>query len=155
MSNELECRTDEPQGLTVCVTRKFLSGPHSILFLVAAAVVGVVALLVTPQEEEPQIVVPMADVFVQYPGRSPAEVEEQVTRPLERLLWQVKGVEHVYSISRRDQSMVTVRFFVGEDREAAIVKLRDQIDSHRDIVPPGVAGWVVKPVQIDDVPCPS
>jgi len=152
MSNELESRMDEPQGLTVGVTRKFLSGPHSMLFLVAAAVVGVVALLITPQEEEPQIVVPMADVFVSYPGRSPAEVEEQVTRPLERLLWQVSGVEHVYSISRRDQSVVTIRFFVGEDREAAIVKLRDQIDSHRDIVPPGVTGWVVKPVQIDDVP---
>jgi len=152
MSDELECRTDEPQGLTVSIARRFLSGPHSMLFLAAAAVVGVVALLLTPQEEEPQIVVPMADVFVAYPGRSPAEVEEQVTRPLERLLWQVSGVEHVYSISRRDQSMVTVRFFVGEDREKSIVNLRDQIDSHRDIVPPGVTGWLVKPVQIDDVP---
>ena len=134
------------------IARPFLSGPHSMLFLVAAAVVGVVALVLTPQEEEPQIVVPMADVFVSYPGRSPAEVEEQVTRPLERLLWQVSGVEHVYSISRRDQSVVTVRFFVGQDRERSIVNLRDQIDSHRDLVPPGVTGWVVKPVQIDDVP---
>ena len=144
--------TVEPPGLTVRIARAFLSGPYSPLFLVAAALVGIVALVITPQEEEPQIVVPMADVFVQYPGRSPAEVEEQVTRPLERLLWQVSGVEHVYSISRRDQSVVTVRFFVGEDREKSIVKLRDQIDSHRDIVPPGVAGWTVKPVQIDDVP---
>jgi multidrug efflux pump subunit AcrB len=152
MNDDRLLRTDEPGGWTVRVARLFLSGPHSILFLVAAAVVGGVALLITPQEEEPQIVVPMADVFVDYPGRSPAEVEEQVTRPLERLLWQVAGVEHVYSISRRDQSLVTVRFFVGEDRERAIVNLRDQIDSHRDIVPPGVAGWVVKPVQIDDVP---
>jgi multidrug efflux pump subunit AcrB len=152
MNDDVPIPGVEPQGWTVRVARAFLAGPHSILFLVAAAVVGTVALLITPQEEEPQIVVPMADVFVSYPGRAPAEVEEQVTRPLERLLWQVSGVEHVYSISRRDQSVVTVRFFVGEDREKSIVKLRDQIDSHRDEVPPGVAGWVVKPVQIDDVP---
>ncbi|MFZ4397014.1 MAG: efflux RND transporter permease subunit, partial [Kiritimatiellia bacterium] len=152
MNHKNEYRTDEPQGWTVRIARTFLSGPHSLLFLVAAAVVGVVALMLTPQEEEPQIVVPMADVFVSYPGHSPAEVEQHVTRPLERLLWQVSGVEHVYSISRRDQSVVTVRFFVGQDRERSIVNLRDQIESHRDLVPPGVAGWVVKPVQIDDVP---
>ncbi len=150
--NDIPLRTDEPQGWTVRIARTFLGGTHSILFLVAAAVLGVVALALTPQEEEPQIVVPMADVFVSCPGRTAAEVEQQVTRPLERLLWQVSGVEHVYSISRRDQSVVTVRFFVGQDRERAIVNLRDQIESHRDLVPPGVAGWVVKPVQIDDVP---
>lgn len=142
----------EPKGFIVGITRRFLSGPLSILFLVAAVIMGVVALVSTPQEEDPQIVVPMADVFVQVPGRSPAEVEEQVTRPLERILWQVSGVEHVYSVSRRDQAVVTVRFFVGQDREKSIVNLRDQIESHRDIVPAAVAGWVVKPAQIDDVP---
>lgn len=150
--SEEPSQLEEPRGWTVRIARAFLTGPHSVLFLVAAAVLGVVALVRTPQEEEPQIVVPMADVSVAYPGHTAGEVEQQVTRPLERLLWQVPGVEHVYSISRRDQSIVTVRFFVGQDRERAIVNLRDQIDSHRDIVPAGVAGWVVKPVQIDDVP---
>ncbi|NLF38969.1 efflux RND transporter permease subunit [bacterium] len=143
---------EQPRGVIAGITRYFLSGPASVIFLVAASIMGMVALLGTPQEEEPQIVVPMADVFVDAPGLSPAEVEEQVTRPLERILWQVRGVEHVYSISRRGASVVTVRFHVGEDREKALVNLRDQIESHRDIVPPAVRGWVVKPVQIDDVP---
>jgi len=141
----------EPQGLVVKVARAFLQGPQSVLLIAAALLMGFVALLATPQEEEPQIVVPMADVFVDAPGRTPREVEELVTRPLERILWQVTGVEHIYSISRHDQSVVTVRFKVGEDRERAIIKLRDQIESHRDLVPSPVTGWIVKPAQIDDV----
>ncbi len=141
----------EPQGLVVKVARVFLQGPQSVLLIAASLLMGIVALLATPQEEEPQIVVPMADVFVEAPGRTPREVEELVTRPLERILWQVTGVEHIYSISRHDQSVVTVRFKVGEDRERAIIKLRDQIESHRDLVPSPVTGWIVKPAQIDDV----
>jgi multidrug efflux pump subunit AcrB len=135
----------------VRVARAFLQGPQSALLIAAALLMGIVALLATPQEEEPQIVVPMADVFVDVPGRSPREVEELVTRPLERILWQVTGVEHIYSTSRNDQSVVTVRFKVGEDRERALIKLRDQIESHRDLVPSPVTGWIVKPSQIDDV----
>ena len=99
----------EPQGLVVRVARVFLQGPQSVLLIAAALLMGLVALLATPQEEEPQIVVPMADVLVDVPGRTPREVEELVTRPLERILWQVTGVEHIYSISRHDQSVVTVR----------------------------------------------
>ena len=94
------------------IARAFLQGPQSALLIAAALLMGIVALLATPQEEEPQIVVPMADVFVDVPGRSPREVEELVTRPLERILWQVTGVEHIYSTSRNDQSVVTVRFKV-------------------------------------------
>lgn len=147
-----EMRFEEPRGIMVAIARTFLHGPLSLMFLVAAMVMGIVALLATPQEEEPQIVVPMVDVYVQVPGREPAEVEEQVTRPLERILWQIPGVEHVYSVSRRDQAIVTVRFYVGEDREESILKVRDQIESHKDIAPQTVAGWIIKPMQIDDVP---
>jgi len=147
-----ENKMEEPRGVIAAIARIFMSGPLSLIFLAAAVAMGIVALLGTPQEEEPQIVVPMVDVYVQVPGRMPAEVEEQVTRPLERILWQIPGVEHVYSISRRDQAIVTVRFYVGEDRETSIVKVRDQIESHRDIAPQSVAGWIVKPAQIDDVP---
>jgi multidrug efflux pump subunit AcrB len=146
-----ELLQQEPQGLVVQVARQFLQGPRSALLIAAALLLGAVALLSTPQEEEPQIVVPMADVFVEVPGRGPREVEELVTRPLERILWQVTGVEHIYSTSRYDQSVVTVRFKVGEDRERALIKLRDQIESHRDLVPSAVTGWIVKPAQIDDV----
>lgn len=152
MNDKNAMRLEEPRGIMVAIARTFLTGPLSLMFLVAAIVMGIVALLATPQEEEPQIVVPMVDVYVQVPGREPAEVEEQVTRPLERILWQIPGVEHVYSISRRDQAIVTVRFYVGENREESILKVRDQIESHKDIAPQTVAGWIVKPVQIDDVP---
>lgn len=142
----------QPRGVIIALARAFMSGPLSILFLIAAVMMGLFALINTPQEEDPQIVVPMVNVFVQVPGRTSAEVEEHVTRPLERLLWQIDGVEHVYSISRMDEAIVTVRFFVGEDRETSIVKVRDQIESNQDLAPPSVTGWLVKPVQIDDVP---
>jgi multidrug efflux pump subunit AcrB len=138
--------------MMVRVAEAFLTGPASLLLVAAALVLGGMALLLTPREEEPQIVVPMVDVAVRYPGHSPAEVEQQVTTPLERLLWQTTGVEHVYSVSRRDGAMVTVRFFVGEDRERAMVRVRDKIDGNLDLVPPGVTGWQVNSVEIDDVP---
>ncbi len=144
--------TDEPQGVIVRITRYFLTGPAAPIFIVGAAIMGMVALWATPQEEEPQIVVPMVDVLVEAPGLAAPEVEQQVTRPLERILWQVQGVEHVYSISRQDQAMVMVRFFVGEDREKAIVNVRDQMESHRALVPPAAKSWLVVPAQIDDVP---
>ena len=108
--------------------------------------------MVTPREEEPQIVVPLADVYVRVPGASAEEVEKQVATQLERLLYQIDGVEYVYSMSRPGQAIVTVRFYVGEDREDSLIKLYNKIAMHTDDVPPGVAGWVVKPVEIDDVP---
>jgi multidrug efflux pump subunit AcrB len=113
---------------------------------------GIAALWLTPREEEPQIVVPMADVFVSSPGLSAEETENQVTRRLEKLLYQIDGVEYVYSMSRAGQSIVTVRFYVGEDRENSLVKLYNKIHSNIDQIPPGVESWVVKPVEVDDVP---
>ena len=79
-------------------------------------------------------------------------MEQLVATPLEKILCQVDGVEYVYSMSRGNQAMVTVRYFVGEDRERGLVKWHQRIDEHRDVVPPGVTGWVVEPVEIDDVP---
>jgi multidrug efflux pump subunit AcrB len=142
----------EEHGVLWKTVRAFVTGPLSPLFLIVATLAGVIAVVATPREEEPQIVVPMADVLVGFPGASAEEVEKLVTTPLERLLWQIDGVEHVYSMSRRDGAMVTVRFFVGEDRERALVRLQSKIDAHRDEAPPGVTGWVVRPVEIDDVP---
>jgi multidrug efflux pump subunit AcrB len=124
----------------------------SVILIMASIVFGVAAVLVTPREEEPQIVVPMADVVVQVPGASAEEVEKLVTTPLERLLWQIDGVEYVYSISRKDMTAVTVRFFVGEDREDSLIKLHNTILKNQDLAPSIVSGWLVKPVEIDDVP---
>ncbi|MDD4099316.1 MAG: efflux RND transporter permease subunit, partial [Lentisphaeria bacterium] len=143
--------TQPPSGILRLV-QLFLHGPLSGIFIAAGLAAGIVALLATPREEDPQIIVPMADVAVAFPGHSPQETEQLVTRPLERLLWQIDGVEHVYSNSRRDQAMVTVRFHVGEDRDRAMVKLRDKIEENLDVVPIGVAGWRIIPVSINDVP---
>ncbi|PKK90732.1 MAG: AcrB/AcrD/AcrF family protein [Candidatus Wallbacteria bacterium HGW-Wallbacteria-1] len=142
---------DSGTSLIGAIVHKFLTTQLSIIFIILAIGLGIGAVLVTPREEEPQIVVPMADVIVNCPGASPSEVEELVTTPLERLLWQIDGVEHVYSISSRDMAMATIRFYVGEDRERSYVKLRNKIESHIDTVPPIVKGWVVKPIEIDDV----
>ncbi len=139
-------------NMVMKTVRLFLNGPLSAIFIVAALCAGIIALTLTPREEDPQIIVPMADVEVSFPGHSPEECEQLVTRPLERLLWQLDGVEHVYSSSFRDGAMVTVRFYVGEDRDRAMVKLRDKIEENLNMVPAGVQGWRVLPVSINDVP---
>ncbi len=145
--------TTEPRhNITIAIVNKFLRSNLSIILIILSLALGAVALFITPREEDPQIIVPMADVFVQFPGRSAREVEELVSTPLEKLLYQIDGVEHVYSMSKPNLAIVTVRFYVGQDRERSLVKLYNKIEQNKDTVPPGVAGWVVKPVEIDDVP---
>ena len=141
-----------PNGFIVRLVEPFLAGQLPILLVILAACLGLAAVMVTPREEEPQIVVPLADIFVQAPGASAEEVEKLVATPLERLLWQIDGVEHVYSMSQPGQALVTVRFFVGEDRERSLVKLHNKIMMNQDQAPPLVKAWVIKPVEIDDVP---
>lgn len=141
-----------PRGVIAGIVQRFLSSQLSIILIITSLCLGVAAILVTPREEEPQIVVPMADIYVKAPGANPEEVENLVAAPLERLLWQVDGVEYVYSMSRQDMAIVTVRFYVGEDRENSLVKLHNRIMMHQDQVSPIVQGWVIKPVEIDDVP---
>ncbi|MCB1102575.1 MAG: efflux RND transporter permease subunit, partial [Kiritimatiellae bacterium] len=113
------------------------------------------ALMATSREEEPQIVVPVADVLISYPGGSAEEVEKLVPSRLERMLYQIDGVEYVYSMSQPGQAVVTVRFFVGQDREESLIKLYNKIFQNLDRTTPGIAGWIVKPVEIDDVPIVS
>ena len=139
-------------GFTNRIVKIFLESNLSLILILLATVVGLAALGLTPREEDPQIIVPLADVYVNFPGHSAAEVEQLVTTPLEKILYQIDGVEYVYSMSRENQAIITVRYYVGEDRERSLVKLYKKLDEHLDIVPPGVAGWVVKPVEIDDVP---
>lgn len=134
------------------IVRIFLESNLSIILIVFSIIVGVAALLITPREEDPQIVVPLADIYVNFPGHSASEVEQLVSSPLERVLYQIDGVEYVYSMSKENQAIITVRFYVGQDRERSLVKLFKKMDENRDQVPPGVTGWVMKPVEIDDVP---
>ena len=144
--------SDSDGGFVSRVIEAFLQGNLSVLIILVMLGCGAAALALTPREEEPQIVVPLADVFVSMPGASAEEVEQQVSARLERLLYQVDGVEYVYSMSRPGQAIVTVRFYVGEHRENSLVKLHNKITMSVDQVPPGVTGWVVKPIEIDDVP---
>jgi multidrug efflux pump subunit AcrB len=130
----------------------FLRGNLAVLFILLSLTVGGAALLITPREEEPQIVVPLADVLISYPGGSAEEVENLVAARLERMLYQIDGVEYVYSMSRPGSAVVTVRFYVGQDREKSLIKLYNKIFQNLDKTTPGIAGWVVKPVEIDDVP---
>ncbi|TWI67789.1 multidrug efflux pump subunit AcrB [Desulfobotulus alkaliphilus] len=141
-----------PAGVLMTLVRQFLSSKLSPIVIVAALSLGIFSVWLTPKEEEPQIVVPLADIFVDAPGASAKEVEQLVATPLERLLWQIDGVEYVYSMSGQDAAVVTVRFYVGEDREAALVRLHNRIMMNQDLVPPIVRGWLIKPVEIDDVP---
>jgi multidrug efflux pump subunit AcrB len=139
-------------GTTGKIVEAFLLSKLPIIFIIASLLAGAAALVLTPREEEPQIVVPVVDVMINFPGASAAEVENLVTINLERKLWEIDGVEHIYSSSRPGSAVVTVRFYVGQNREESIVKTHSKIMSYVDQVPPGVTGWVVKPVEIDDVP---
>ncbi len=141
----------KPPFLTRAVAT-FLRGDIAILFTVVSLAIGAVALYLTPREEEPQIVVPMADVMIQAPGLSAQEVDRQITQPLEKLLYQIDGVQYVYSMSQSGRAVVTARFYVGEDREDSLVKLYNKVDSNIDLIPQSVRSWVVKPIEIDDVP---
>ena len=145
-------RVERPEGLIARIVELFITSKLSILFIIFAMAMGIAAVWVTPREEEPQIVVPLADVYVEAPGASAVEVEKLVATPLERLLWQIDGVEYVYSISRPGMAIVTVRFYVGEHRERSLIKLYNKIAMNADQAPPLARRWIVKPVEIDDVP---
>ncbi len=139
-------------GLAGRIARAFINSRLTPLIVIASLVLGVYAVIVTPREEEPQIVVPMIDVMVSYPGASAKEVEELVTKPMEKFLWEIKGVEYIYSTSKPGMSMAIVRFYVGQDMESSIVKLYNKLMSNYDKIPPGVSQPLVKPKSIDDVP---
>lgn len=134
------------------LVRYSLSGGMPLLLLLVSLVLGALALSLTPREEEPQIVVPMVDVLVEAPGLSALQVERQVTIPLEKLLAQIPGVENVYSTSQTGRSSATLRFYVGENRENAILNTYNKLFSNQDKVPAVVSRWQVNPVEVDDVP---
>ena len=139
-------------GLAGRLAAAFIDSQLTPLLIFASLALGVFAVVALPREEEPQIVVPMIDVFVQLPGASPAEVEQRIARPLEKLLWEVPGVEYLYSTSSTGQALVIVRFYVGENEEAALVRLNQKIAANMDLIPPGALPPLVKPRSIDDVP---
>ena len=141
-----------PNDFLSGIVRAFLESNLSIILIITASLVGLAALWLTPREEDPQIVVPLADIFVNAPGYDADQVEQLVSTPLERMLSQIDGVEYVYSMSRDDQAIITVRFYVGQDRERSLVKLFKKLNENQDVIPSAVRDWILKPVEIDDVP---
>lgn len=142
----------QPTGAAGRLAAAFIHSKLTPLVILASLLLGLYAVLALPREEEPQIVVPMIDVFVAMPGSSPTEVEQRVTRPLEKLLWEIPGVEYLYSTSSPGRAMVIVRFLVGEDGERALVRLNQKLAANVGLIPPGASAPVVKPRAIDDVP---
>jgi multidrug efflux pump subunit AcrB len=139
-------------GFAGGLARKFIDSPLTPLLLIASFIIGLMGMVITPREEDPQISVPMVDIFVGYPGASAEQVKNLVSEPLERLMSEISGVKHVYSMSQDGHSMVTVRFDVGQQMEPSLVKLYDKLYSHMDAIPKGVSEPLVKPKGIDDVP---
>ena len=144
--------SDNRLGFAGRVAHYFINSKLTPLIMIFAIFLGAFAVLQTPREEEPQIIVPMMDVFVEMPGATAKEVEERVTTPMEKLIWEIPGVEYVYSITRPGLSMVIVRYKVGEKEEDSIVKLYNKLYSHFDLIPPGASRPLIKPRSIDDVP---
>ena len=140
------------EGIAGKIAKVFMQSKLTVLLMIVFMVVGVYSSFLIPREEEPQIDVPIADIFVGYPGASPTEVESHVTKPLEQLISNIKGVEYVYSTSMKEQGMVIVQFYVGEDIERSFVKLYNEISKHMDQMPQGVTFPLVKTRAIDDVP---
>jgi multidrug efflux pump subunit AcrB len=130
----------------------FIESPLTPLVVGASLLLGVLAVFLLPREEEPQITVPMIDVFVQMPGASAAEIEQRVTKPLEKLIWELPGVEYIYSTASPGQSLTVVRFLVGWNEERAIVEIDQKLSANFDVIPPGASLPLVKPRRIDDVP---
>ncbi len=141
-----------PLRIAGLIARTFINSKLTPLFIAGALLAGAFAILMTPREEEPQIVVPMLDVFVRMPGASPAEVQQRATVPMERLLREVPGVEYVYSITSSELSMLVVRFYVGTKEEDAVVKIYNKLYSNFDRIPQGVSQPLIKVRSIDDVP---
>ena len=139
-------------GVSGRIAAAFLESKLTPLLVVASLLIGGLALLITPREEEPQIKVPMVDVTMGFPGATPAEVERRVITPLEKALYEIENVEYIYSTSRPSGGMVIVRFFVGTDPDQAVTRIYSKLQSIADQLPAGATAPLVKLRTIDDVP---
>lgn len=139
-------------GIAGNIAKRFITSKITPLLLLASILIGVAAAILTPKEEDPQIVVPMVDIFIPYPGAPAKEVERKVTTRFEKLIWEIKGIDYVYSVTKPGMSLIIARFKVGEDMEDSLVKLYNKLMSNMDKLPPGALQPLVKPKDINDVP---
>jgi multidrug efflux pump subunit AcrB len=139
-------------GLAGTLARAFIGSKLTPLFAIGSILVGLLAIVVLPREEEPQIKVPVVDILVGMPGASAAEVEHRVASPLERWMWEIPGVEYVYSTSEPGRALIVVRYRVGQDPAQALVKLYQKLQANADRMSPAASPPLVKARSIDDVP---
>ncbi|MBI5544256.1 MAG: efflux RND transporter permease subunit, partial [Deltaproteobacteria bacterium] len=139
-------------GMAGSLARAFIRSRLTLLLVVASVALGILAVRITPREEEPQIVVPMVDVAVEMPGASAREIESQLTTPLERRLWGIPGVEYLYSTSLAGRALLTVRFKVNEPLEPSTATVRHELAAHPELLPAGALPPTVRELSIDDVP---
>ena len=123
----------------------FVRSKLTPLGIIASLLLGYLAIVMLPREEEPQINVPMIDVLVSMPGASPKEVEERLSIPMEKLLYELPGVEYIYSTSMQGRSLLVVRFYVGESLETSIVRLNQKLATNYDRIPTSVQKPLIKP----------
>ena len=139
--------------LTSKIVNYFLDSKLTPILIFVTLALGIFAIIKTPKDEEPQIVVPMIDIFIQFPGAEPEEIEKRIVTPLEKKLWELKDIEYIYSVSKPGMAVVTARFYVGTDPVKALVDLNSKWMSALDLAPPGVIlPPLIKPKSIDDVP---
>jgi len=134
------------------LAQTFVSSKLTILFMLACILLGVLAVNLTPREENPQIIVPAAEIFVSFPGASAKEVEQLVVNPLEAIVSELTGIDHVYSIAMNSLAIVTVQFKVGEDKELSLVKLYDRVMGKWHRITKDASEPLVKSIDVDDVP---
>jgi len=153
-NNPMSSPPSQPHGPGIAgrIAHAFIDSKLTPLIVISAVLLGIAAIVLLPREEEPQIKVPMVDVLVNMAGFTAKEVEERATRPMEKLLWEIPGVEYIYSTSRDSESLVIVRFKVGSDPDESLVRLTEKLRANFDRIPHGVAPPLVKPKSIDDVP---
>ena len=140
------------EGFSGKIASLFINSKLTLLLMIGLMIIGVYSSTLIPREEEPQINVPMADILVGYPGASPEEVESRIIKPLEGMISNIKGVEHIYSEAHNGQAVVIVQFFVGEDIERSYVKLYNEIFKNINLMPQGAMAPLIKTRSIDDVP---
>lgn len=148
----MDTKKNKHTGFAGIMAGAFIDSKLTPLGIIASLLLGILAIVMLPREEEPQIKVPMIDVMVSMEGATPQEIEEQATIPMEKLLYELPDVEYIYSTSMAGKSLLVVRFYVGADLETAIVRLNQKLATNFDRIPHTVSRPLIKPHTIDDVP---
>ena len=152
LKTEKEQVTEMELGAAGKLAKAFIHSPLSPLLFIAMFLLGIYGLIATPRQEDPEISVPMIDIFYRMPGASAEEISKLLIGPQERVLSEIAGIKHVYSVSDKEMGIITLQYVVGEDMESALVRTSQKLASNRDMLPPGAEPAMMKPKEIDDVP---